>query len=151
MNRKQNTTFFMIVILLGILVQLNAQATNSAEFMCKTKAKEIAAETYKNCVTDAKQTQVKSLRKEYEEKLSQLKNHYDKELKKLSSGGAQTSSQTKVDTSARVDSDSLESKQPAKSEKFTKRLSGAREISNPTDNNTDSSTVEVVEIPAEQE
>ncbi|MFN3453925.1 MAG: hypothetical protein ACK41T_03120 [Pseudobdellovibrio sp.] len=66
-------------------------ANNSTDLMCRNKAKEIAAETYKNCVTDVRQTQVKSLRKDYEEKLNALKNYYDQELKKISRGEAPTS------------------------------------------------------------
>jgi len=141
-----------VLLLLSAFISNSAFAANSIELMCKSKAKEIAADVYSSCVTEAKQTQLKSLRKEYEEKLTQLKSHYDKELKKISTGQAGS---TKVESSApQTESRSLESKQASSSDKFIKRSSGARELperTNTLDNNTDVNSVEVVEIPAEQE
>jgi hypothetical protein len=63
-----------------------ATAQTAAEFSCRTKAKEIAADTYKGCMTEQRQSQLEQIRKEYKEKLSELKSHYDKELKKMSGG-----------------------------------------------------------------
>lgn len=65
-----------------------AQAQNSGELSCRMKAKEIAAENYKNCMTDHRQSQLEIIRKDYKEKLSELKSHYDDKLKRLSGGGA---------------------------------------------------------------
>ncbi|MBC7419360.1 MAG: hypothetical protein H7328_01410 [Bdellovibrio sp.] len=79
-------------LLTGVLVAVNlgsfahAQNSSSSEFQCRSKAKEIAAETYKGCMTDQRQAQLEQIRKDYKEKLSELKSHYDKELKKLSNG-----------------------------------------------------------------
>lgn len=68
-----------------ILVGLSSHAAvSSAELTCRAKAKEVAAEAYRTCVTDSKQAQIDNIRKEYQKKLSDLKAHYDKELKKLS-------------------------------------------------------------------
>lgn len=148
------------------LFAANSQSSQSVEFMCKAKAKELAAETYKNCVTEIKQTQVKSLRKEYEDKLAELKKHYEKELKKISSGQVSTStSQQPVQTTLNhtnsevsenteiqtKDSSSLDKKNREKSDKYIKRFSGARELPLKNENNTDASSVEVVEIPLESE
>lgn len=125
---KYGAISFMILGVFGLASQATATARGSSvELMCRNKAKEIAAETYKNCVTDVKQTQVKTLRKEYESELKALKSRYEKELKKLSNGTSSDMTATKVQsTEASAKQDDLE-------------------------NHTDASTVEVVEIPSEQE
>ncbi len=84
--RINRTTIAMSasLILLAIASQATAAGTNSIEFMCKAKAKEIAAETYKGCVVENKQAQVERIRKEYQTKLAELKNQYNSELKQLS-------------------------------------------------------------------
>ena len=167
MNISRQTIIVLVssaisLISINQVFAANPQNSQSVEFMCKAKAKELAAETYKNCVTEIKQTQVKSLRKEYEDKLSELKKHYEKELKKISSGQVSSSSNQPAQSAANTskneptenmqvqlkDSDSLEKKSK---EKYIKRSSGARELPVQVENNTDGSTVEVVEIPAEQE
>lgn len=53
------------------------------EMSCRLKAKEVAAETYRGCVSEQKNAQVEMLKKEYAEKLSSLKAHYEEELKKM--------------------------------------------------------------------
>lgn len=68
-------------------------SAQSYEVACRAKAKEIAAETYRTCVTDNKQAQLKKIRSEYQRKLNDLKGYYDGELKKLKSGEITSSSQ----------------------------------------------------------
>lgn len=66
----------------------SSSSTNSgAEFdlMCRAKAKEVAAETYRGCVTEAKTQQIEQIKKDYQEKLKAMKQDYENELKKLSS------------------------------------------------------------------
>ena len=92
-----------------------AEAQGSAELSCRTRAKELAAETYKGCMTDVRQTQIDQIRRDYKEKLNDLKSHYDKELKKLSSNAAQSSEDS-----------SLKAKYDAKKAKLKQRVSGAR-------------------------
>lgn len=121
---KYGVISFVILGLFGLASSALAATSGSVDLMCRSKAKEIAAETYKNCVTDIKQSQVKNLRKEYETKLAALKKHYDNELKKISSG--------QIDKTKQVT--------PPK---------GQNEID--LNNNTDESSIEIVEIPAEQE
>lgn len=99
------------LILLAMASQASAAGTNSIEFMCKAKAKEIAAETYKGCVTENKQAQVERIRKEYQTKLAELKNQYNSELKQLSPKKAGKSSAA-LETNA--------SEMPAKKMKSTK-------------------------------
>lgn len=61
------------------------KSASEIETSCRIKAKEIAAETYRGCVTDQKSSQIEQIKKEYAEKLNALKAHYDQELKKMSS------------------------------------------------------------------
>lgn len=69
-------------------------AENAIEAMCKGKAKEVAVETYKSCVTENKQAEISRIRKDYQQKLSELKEYYNKELKKLSGEKNQGTAQT---------------------------------------------------------
>ena len=108
---KTIITMSASLILLASASQASAAGSGSIEFMCKAKAKEIAAETNKDCVVEHKQVQVERIRKEYQSKLAELKNQYNSELKQLSpkkSGKA----------SAAVESSSTE--MPAKKMKSSK-------------------------------
>jgi hypothetical protein len=167
---KYGVVGFAILGVFGIASTAWSAQGGSIELMCRNKAKEIAAETYKNCVTDVKQSQVRSLRKEYEDKLAALKSHYDGELKKISNG--QTATKSAVSSDDQIE---VQNNRPVVKESYIKRSSGARELpmdSNNNEskselkdtskdqskaskldlsNNTDASTIEVVEIPPEQE
>jgi len=157
-------TALKIVFVLGILSLSNSALgapQGSFELMCRNRAKEVAAETYKGCVTENKQTQIKEVRKEYEQELAAVKSRFENKLKKISKG-----EKVKEDSSSQASSDdniATQNNKPAK-EGYIKRSSGARELpmnsetSSPKDqpkndlsNNTDASSIEIVEIPAEQE
>lgn len=93
MKKQFRLTIVHVLSILGtfvlsFLLSQGAFAEASFEVMCRSKAKEIAAETYKGCMTEYRQTQLEQIRKEYKEELSQLKNQYDKKLKKLSGKSA---------------------------------------------------------------
>jgi Skp family chaperone for outer membrane proteins len=103
-------SLFIFLCLSSFILSANAQS--SFELMCRNQAKEIAADTYKNCVTEQRQNQIEGIRNEYQQKLSDLKSHYDGELKKLSPGSGKTTSKTVK-------------KQKAST---SKRASGAREL-----------------------
>lgn len=88
MSQKTNLdrrTLTVIIIFMGTFIGHQAWSAESIEFMCRSKAKEIAAETYKNCVVDNKQAEIDRIRQEYKDKLDALKNQYNQELKGLSS------------------------------------------------------------------
>ena len=72
------------VHVLGLLMVFGVKAfgQTSQELTCKAQAKEVALQTYQGCVTEARKEQMDTLRKEYSAKLSELKEHYNKELKK---------------------------------------------------------------------
>ncbi len=97
MKRQFQLTLTHVLSILGtfffsFLLSQGVFADASFEVMCRGKAKEIAAETYKGCMTEYRQTQLEQIRKEYKEELSQLKNQYDKKLKKLTGKASPVSS-----------------------------------------------------------
>mgnify|MGYP000874321108 CR=1 FL=1 len=139
---------------------LSAHAESSFELLCRNQAKEIAAETYKNCVTEQRQGQVEQIRKEYQQKLADLKSHYDGELKKVSSG--------KIRSAAPKQKMSSDDNIKTETKSVLKRSSGARELpekkvstntlktevidfTSPTKRDTESieENTEIVEIPVE--
>ena len=63
-------------------------AESDYEGMCRIKAKEVAAESYRGCVTEARTSQIEQLKKEYQDKLKAMKDDYEKEIKRLSAGSA---------------------------------------------------------------
>lgn len=74
---------YMIHIIGLILVfKVKAFGQTSYELQCKAQAKELALQTYQTCVTENRQAQIESVRKEYQQKLLELKEHYNQELKK---------------------------------------------------------------------
>jgi hypothetical protein len=86
------TFFFLSSVLAAALDLPKSEAGGTAslkltsteiEASCRVKAKEIAAETYRACVTDQKNTQIEEIKKEYQNKLQALKAHYEAELSKL--------------------------------------------------------------------
>lgn len=82
------------LIFCGLFVLLSLATLKSwgqqtpMELSCRTKAKEVAAQTYNSCVTDARAVQIEKIRKEYQKQLTELKTKYDRELKKLKGSGA---------------------------------------------------------------
>lgn len=91
-----------IALTINVFADLPAFAQSSYELTCRNKAKEIAAETYKNCVTEQRQSQIEQIRKDYKDKMAELKNHYDGELKKLSGGSSNTKPAPQKSTSTKA-------------------------------------------------
>ncbi|MEK6774756.1 MAG: hypothetical protein AABY64_12505 [Bdellovibrionota bacterium] len=84
----------VVLSLLGLISTAHAQQTSSADLTCRAQAKEIALQTYQSCVTTARQQRVDEIRKEYQAKLTDLKSHYDSELKKLAPGSSAVSAKS---------------------------------------------------------
>ncbi len=68
------------------LIPLAALAQGSSELTCRAQAKEVAAQAYSSCITDARNSQIDEIRKNYQKELADIKNKYDQELKKLGAG-----------------------------------------------------------------
>ncbi len=125
MEKKITVTVSNLVFILGTMVfsllfSKVAFAQNSVEMSCRSKAKEIAAETYKGCMTEMRQSQIEQIRKDYKEKLTDLKSHYDNELKKLSSNQEGAPDSTVTTLKAKIENKKAELKRPKQ------RASGAR-------------------------
>lgn len=75
-----NSFFFFAMTFLSSA----AIAQSSAELTCRTKAKEIAVQTYADCITTTKNAQIESVRSDYQSELAALKAKYDKKLKDIS-------------------------------------------------------------------
>lgn len=76
-----NITSFIILFFFGVLSFANTQA--SYELSCRAKAKEIAADTYRTCITENKSAEIDRLKKDYKERLRNLKDEYEVEVAKL--------------------------------------------------------------------
>lgn len=72
--------FFAMTFLSSVVL---AQS-KSAELTCRAKAKEIAVQTYADCITTSKNAQIESVRTDYQSELAALKAKYDKKLKDIS-------------------------------------------------------------------
>lgn len=88
MNALLNNTAFLVMTLFAMTA--HGQQQSSMELTCRAKAKEIAAQTYSGCVTDARNTQIEQIRKDYQKQLTELKAKYDTELKKIGGKGIAT-------------------------------------------------------------
>jgi len=86
---------FALVVLTLVAVSAQAQQQSSMELTCRARAKEIAAQTYSSCVTDARNTQIDQIRKDYQKQLTDLKAKYDRELKKIGGKGLTPAPATK--------------------------------------------------------
>ena len=85
-----------------ILFGLSAHPQSSAELTCRAQAKEVAVQTYSNCITEARNSQVEQIRSDYQKELAAVKNKYDKELKKLSGAAGKKSAKSKTPTAKEV-------------------------------------------------
>ena len=147
---RTTVTMTASLLLIALASSAGAAASGSVEFMCKAKAKEIAAETYKGCVTENKQVQVERIRKEYQTKLAELKNQYNSELKELA---------PKKSGKASVGTDDNSSEMPAKKMKSPRLKTEKIDFSSasPATAQNDSTIevvvpeTEIVEIPVQQE
>jgi hypothetical protein len=78
-------------IFLGLFLFGSASYAENPPFevMCRQKAKELAAESYRGCITENRKVQIEQLKNDYQQRLRSLKDEYDGEIKKMS--GASTS------------------------------------------------------------
>ena len=81
------------------LTAMPAATENSIEVTCRAKAKEVAAEKYRNCVNEGRNAEIDRLKKDYQERLRSLKEDYEKEIDKM---GVKKSSKKKTDAPAKI-------------------------------------------------
>ena len=75
--------FLAIVLACGSNFALASTEMNSQEMSCRAKAKEVAAEAYRGCVTDYKSAELDRLKKSYQDRLKALKDNYEREIEQL--------------------------------------------------------------------
>lgn len=71
------------MFIFSICLSFLAGAQDNLDSECRVQAKEAAINTYQSCVKEVRSQKIDEIRKEYQEKLTELKSHYDKELKKI--------------------------------------------------------------------
>ena len=103
---KSSSNFICGVHILGLILVFGVKAfgQTSQELSCKAQAKEVALQTYQSCVTEARKDQIDSLRKEYSAKLSELKEHYNSELRKAA--GKETTKEANKDAPKEISEES---------------------------------------------
>lgn len=74
----------IVALILGSAQMAMGADAPEYELVCRSKAKEVAAETYRGCVVDARTTQIDQLKKDYQEHLRVMKEVYERQLKQLS-------------------------------------------------------------------
>lgn len=79
MKALLNNIIFMSLTLSAV----TAHAQSSTELSCRAQAKEVAAQTYSTCLSEARSAQIDQIRKDYQQQLADLKSKYDQELKKI--------------------------------------------------------------------
>ena len=147
---RTTVTMTASLLLLALASQAGAASSGSVEFMCKAKAKEIAAETYKGCVTENKQVQVERIRKEYQAKLAELKNQYNSELKELAPKKSGKTSVTVDDNSSEMPAKKMKSYR-LKTEKIDFSSASPATAQNESIIEVIVPETEIVEIPVQQE
>ena len=76
-----------VILSAALCMPLAAKAAgeySSQELSCRAKAKEVAAESYRGCVSEYKNAEIERLHKNYQKKLKALKDNYEKEVETLS-------------------------------------------------------------------
>ncbi|WP_413291320.1 hypothetical protein [Bdellovibrio sp. HCB337] len=122
-----NITFFSLTF---FAMSAHAQQS-SMELTCRAKAKEIAAQTYSYCVTDARNTQIDQIRKDYQKQLTELKAKYDLELKKIGGKGLTGSATPATKPSSKPAASASTGSTPKATKGIAKTLPTRKEVKNP--------------------
>ena len=78
-----NSTLVLGLCFAGMTAVASVQGETSYELMCRAKAKDIAADTYRSCVTENRNAEIEKVKKDYQERLRSLKEDYEKEIDKM--------------------------------------------------------------------
>ena len=71
---------------------------SSIELTCRAKAKDIAADTYRTCISENRAAEIDNLKKSYQERLRSLKEDYEKEIQKLGGKVKTSRNEKKLDS-----------------------------------------------------
>jgi hypothetical protein len=73
-----------LLVLFAISVKvIKSFASDNIDVMCRTKAKEVATQTYRTCVTENKTVQLDKLKKDFQSRMKNLKDEYEKEVQRI--------------------------------------------------------------------
>ncbi|MFN7728324.1 MAG: hypothetical protein ACK5P7_04135 [Bdellovibrio sp.] len=72
------------------------------ELLCRIKAKELAVDMYRGCITTSRTQQIDQLKKEYQDKLRAMKSDYESQIKKLTGTKASSQLPSKKKLSSKV-------------------------------------------------
>lgn len=126
----------VISILLTSVFSVTAFAQQEAEAspdnQCRIQAKEIALQTYQNCVTEYRSAKIDQIRREYQEKLAELKNQYETQLLELKSEAAITTTKNTTPANETVESENLTITQPTITLKPAKQDKKFKKTGQPT-------------------
>ena len=119
------------------------RSSGEIETSCRVKAKEVAAQTYRSCVTDQKNAQIEHIKKEYQAKLQALKAHYEAELKKMNAVKSKAALDPAANSEAGTPSEAPSASAAAAPEAAAERNeSDSTSVTSPTTaTSTESSTV----------
>lgn len=120
----------LLILIAGfalVMTALTAMAEPPAfELQCRQKAKEVAAEAYRGCVTENRKVQIEQLKNDYQQKLKSLKEEYEGEIKKMS--GARKSSEISANASTPAASAMVAAPVVKKSSRTSTRSSALRSL-----------------------
>ncbi len=74
-------TLFIIFALAGF--NSTTAVANSVDRLCRDKAKEVAEDNYRSCMTESRAARLDEIRKEYKSDLRELKARYEEKIRKL--------------------------------------------------------------------
>lgn len=94
MKKTLNRTYFLTIAFTAF--SSFAFAQKSTEISCRNKAKDIALQTYSQCITEVRNSKINEIRKNYKTDLQKLKSKYDTELQSLESGISEETEAKKI-------------------------------------------------------
>lgn len=123
------TNSFLLTFFAFTLINSNAQATVNWSTMnensCRTKAKEVATETYKDCMSEIKSAKIEKIKSDYTKELKAIKAKYEAEIKKLTNDKNSVSSLTAESVTA--DKSSTADKMTVEKPKFSQNKTAENE------------------------
>lgn len=80
-----STSLVYVLSFTAVYAATGGMKTSGAEIenSCRAKAKEVAADTYRSCVTENKTAQIEKIKADYQEKIKALKADYEAKIQML--------------------------------------------------------------------
>jgi hypothetical protein len=88
----------LVLFALSIKALQSFAQSNNFDVMCRAKAKELANQSYKNCMYENRTTELEKLKKDFQAKMKKLKEDYEKEVARI--GGKVSKNKNSKQTAA---------------------------------------------------